>query len=324
MYKIIRNFLNGLALGITETVPGVSGGTIAVIMGFYGEFIEAVNHFKKQKKQSLKFLVPLLLGIIAGLLSFGSLVQYLLTDHSFPTMLFFMGLIVGIIPPIYSKLKKRQPKFILKKLWLVLVPVLALVLLSNLKEASFENPAEVIGKMGAPFMLFVFFAGIFAAAALVVPGVSGSVVLIIMEVYPLVIYCLSKIGSLMADITNVALLLDICKLFVPLGLGLVIGALSMLRLIEKLLKNHYESVYSVVLGLLSGSAYVLINDPIVFGSYIDSADAAKWSILVFFRGDVQISPLIVAAGMLTFALGAVLSFFSGKNAFKTQKEKQIT
>ncbi|MCL2813630.1 MAG: DUF368 domain-containing protein [Oscillospiraceae bacterium] len=321
MRKFIRNFLNGMAFGITETVPGVSGGTIAVIMGFYDELVKAVNHFKKNKKESLKFLIPLFFGIIAGFVAFGSLVTYLLTVYSFPTMLFFMGLIAGIIPLIYLKLIKLRRGFTPKRFLLIALPALALAAVSGLKETSVINPAEVISAMGISSMFFVFFAGILAAAALVIPGVSGSAVLLMMGVYPLATYCLSKIGPLLADITNITLLLDICKVCVPLGTGVVIGALAMLRLIEKLLKNHYETVYSVILGLLAGSVYALINDPIVFKSYIESSEGVKWNILVFFGGKVQIPPLTLTIGLFTFALGAAISFLSGKNAFNIKKEK---
>ena len=320
MHKFIRNFINGLALGITETIPGVSGGTIAVMMGFYDEFVKAVNHFGKNKRESVKFLIPLLFGIITGLLTFSSLAYYLLTHHSFPTILFFVGLIVGIMPPIYIKLRKlRRSKFDPKGFLLIVFPASILIVLSNLKEATVINPAEVIGNMETSFMFFVFFAGILAAAALVVPGVSGSVVLLMLGVYPLATYSLSQIGHLMTDITNVVLLSDICKVLIPLGLGIIIGGLAMLKLIGKLLKNHYESVYSVILGLLLGSVYVLINEPIVFDSYIKPSELTNWNISVFFRGGVEISPLIVAIGIFTFALGALISFVSGKNAFGNKK-----
>src|SRR5215510_6520550 len=100
MLKLVRNFLNGLAFGITETIPGVSAGTIAIILGFYFELIETVNHFTENIPKRLKFILPLVLGIIAGILLFSSIINYLLGNYSFPTMLFFIGLISGIIPHI--------------------------------------------------------------------------------------------------------------------------------------------------------------------------------------------------------------------------------
>jgi len=306
VYRFIRNYINGVAFGVTETVPGVSGGTIAVMLGFYDEIVGSVNNFGKNKRESLGFLVPLALGAVTGVLLFGSFVYYLLANHSFPTMLFFVGLVAGLMPPIYLKLKAIRPKFSPKRLLLVALPALALALFSSLKETAAAEPEKLVADMGAPYMLFLFFAGILAAAALVIPGVSGSAVLVMTGVYPLATYSLSRIGVFLADMTNMALLLDICKVCFPLGLGILIGGLAMLRLIGKLLKTHYETVYSVILGLLAGSVYALLGDPIVFRSYAES----------------RVPTPALAIGIATFALGAAIAFFSGKTAFGNKLANQ--
>jgi putative membrane protein len=131
MVKEIRDFLNGLAFGITEIVPGVSGGTVAIILGFYGELIETVNHFTEDYRKYLRFLFPFLLGMTVGILVFSSIINYLLTNHSFPTMLFFIGLIVGIVPIIYSKVKEPGRWFTPKEIALIISPILLLFVLSN-------------------------------------------------------------------------------------------------------------------------------------------------------------------------------------------------
>ena len=108
MLKAIRNFFNGLAFGITETIPGVSGGTIALILGFYFELIETINHFTENFKKRLQFLIPLIIGVVSGILLFSSLINFLLMYFSFPTMLFFIGLISGIIPHIYARARVKN------------------------------------------------------------------------------------------------------------------------------------------------------------------------------------------------------------------------
>jgi len=293
MAKEIRNFLNGLAFGITEIVPGVSGGTIAVILGFYDELIETVNHFTEDYRKYLRFLFPFLFGAVAGIITFSSIIHYLLTNHSFPTMLFFIGLIVGIIPPIYSKVKEPKRGFKYGEIALVMLPFIVLLIISELKSVSITNPAEVINEINATFMLFIFFAGIIAAMALVIPGISGSFVLLLLGIYPLATYSISSIRHLLADITNIQLMLDICKVLLPLVIGVIIGGLSMARLIEKLLKNYYKITYSIILGLLLGSVYVLFNEPIVFQS--------------------GISAIIIVIGAFTFLVGCTISFNLGKN-----------
>jgi putative membrane protein len=289
MFALIRNFLNGLAFGITETIPGVSGGTIAIVLGFYFELVEAINHFTENIRKYLKFAIPLILGLLTGLLLFSSLIHYLLTYHSFPTMLFFIGLIMGIIPIIFSKVKEPGINLKWNEIILIIIPFLVLLVISGLKETSVVDPEEVINNIDFPFMLFVFFAGIIAAMALVIPGISGSFVLLLLGIYPVIIYSVSSIRLLFADISNTTLLLNICKVLVPLVIGIIIGGLLMVRLIEKLLKNYHKLVYSIILGLLLGSICVLFREPMVYKS--------------------GVSVIIIIIGIATLSLGCVFSFF---------------
>jgi len=293
MTKRIRDFFNGVAFGITETVPGVSGGTIAIILGFYDELIKTVNHFTKDLRNSLLFFVPLILGAITGILTFSSIINYLLENHSFPTMLFFIGLIVGIIPIIFYKVRDPNRLFDPQKILTVAVPMLFLIILSNLKGVTVTDHAEVVRNISLPFMAFIFFAGILGAAALIIPGVSGSFVLLLLGIYPLVIYSISSIRFLLTDMTNVALMLDIGKVLGPLAVGIIIGGLSMARLIERLLQNHYTATYSIILGLLLGSVWCLLNEPMVYHS--------------------GTSTMIIIAGVITFLCGFAISFKLGKN-----------
>jgi putative membrane protein len=292
MIKKIRDFINGLAFGITQIVPGVSGGTIAIILGFYYELIEAVNHFTEDYRKYLRFILPFLLGTVIGIVTFSSIINYLLTNYSFPTMLFFIGLIVGIIPPIYFKVKDPARRFTFGEIALVALPALALLIISELKAVSVTNPVEIINNIDIPYMFFIFFAGVIAAMALIMPGVSGSFVLLLLGIYPLITYSLSTIGNLLTDITNITLMLDICKVLVPLGIGVIIGGLSMARLIEKLLKDYYKITYLVILGLLIGSVYALFNEPIVFQS--------------------GVSAITIIISSVTFLLGFIISFYLGK------------
>ena len=292
MLKIIRNFANGLVFGVIQTVPSISGGTIAIILGFYFDLIRAINHFREDYKKHLQFLVPLALGTAFGILLFSSVVNFLLEHHSFPIMLFFMGLIAGIIPHIFSKVREDGRKLGIREILLIILPLPVLLLMTTLRGESVTDPAEVIATINVPFMLFIFFAGILAAAALVIPGVSGSFLLLLLDIYPLVIFSVSSLRFLLTDITNTELMLDILKVLGPLALGIIVGGLSMIRLIEKLLEKHQKPVYSVILGLMLASLVVLFFEPMVYRS--------------------GISPLIIVIGIVTFSLGCVASFNLGK------------
>jgi len=292
MIRIIRNFFNGLAFGVIQTVPSISGGTIAIILGFYFDLIRAINHFREDYKRHLRFLIPLFLGTAVGIVLFSSLVNFFLENHSFPTMLFFMGLIAGIVPHIFSKIREDGQKLGLREIMLIILPLPVLLLMASFRGESVTDPAEIVGTITIPFMLFIFFAGILAAAALVVPGVSGSFLLLLLGLYHVVIYSVQSIRVFLGDVTNTALMLDILRVLGPLALGIIVGGLSMIRLIEKLLEKHRKPVYSVILGLMVASFVVLIMEPMVYRS--------------------GVSVLIVLIGIATFSLGCVASFNLGK------------
>ena len=291
MLKTIRNLLNGLAFGITETVPGVSGGTIAIILGFYDELIGAINNFRKEPKRYLKFLLPILAGVIVGFVAFSGVMTYLLTNYTLPTMTFFIGLIVGIIPIIFAKVKEPEGGLRSGRLAMIGLPALLVIVLAGLKGVEIREPVDVIAGIDFPYMLFLLLAGAIAAMALVVPGISGSFVLLLIGIYPLATYSISSIRYLISD-PSTALLLDICKVLVPLGIGVVIGGLLMCRLIEGLLTRHYKIAYSIILGLLLGSIYALLRAQILEQS------------------GIQAQTVIIA--VITCVAGCVLSYNLGK------------
>jgi len=291
MLKTIKNFLNGLAFGITETVPGVSGGTIAIILGFYDELIGAINNFRKDPKKYLKILLPMLLGVIIGVVAFSSIMYWLLSNHPLPTMTFFIGLIIGIIPILFTKVREPGKKLQPGGIALIGMPILLLVVIAGLSATTTVDPAQIIASIDIQYMLFILLAGIIAAAALVIPGISGSFVLLLIGIYPLATYSVSSVRGLLTDPGSVHLL-DIIKVLGPLAIGVIIGGLLMCRVIEVLLKKHYTTAYSIITGLLIGSIYFLLRRQILELS------------------GIQASTIVIA--VITCAAGCVLSYNLGK------------
>ena len=106
----IKLILKGIIFGVANVIPGVSGGTIAVVLHIFDRMIEAINHFTKDIKKHIMFLAPLGIGAVAGILVFSMLIDYTLTNYSLPTCGFFAGLVAGSIPLIYGMAKSKQPK----------------------------------------------------------------------------------------------------------------------------------------------------------------------------------------------------------------------
>jgi len=293
MFQMIRNFINGLAFGVSLIIPGVSGGTLAIILGFYDQIIEVVNHFTKDVRRYIKFLLPFVMGIAVGIVAFASLIQFLLEYYSFPAMMFFIGLIAGIIPNMYRQAKKNTGggSHKLIDLTLVVVPIGLLVLTAQLNDGMATiNPAEAV--MDLSLMLFIFIIGVIAAASLLIPGLSGSFVLLIAGIYSLATYSVSSIRLLLTDITNMELILSIVSVLGPLGLGVIIGILLMARLIERLLKRRTRAVFFVITGLMIGSVYALAVDPILLQS--------------------GVSVPVAIAGLVSCVVGVVISYKMGK------------
>jgi len=299
MIKVVKSFVQGTVFGITGIVPAVSGGTIAIILGFYNEVIEAINHFKEDRPRYLRFLLPLVFGIIAGLVLFSSVIHYLLTNYSFPTMMFFIGLIAGTIPSIYTKIKTPDRFFGLKEIIIILAPIIVLLIISGIRPVSAVNPVEVISNIDILYILFLFFAGIITGAALVIPGVSGSYIQLLFGIYPLVTYTLSSFRFIF---TGRSLLVDCAKVLAPLTAGMIIGGFLMVKLIGRLLTNHFKTTYLVIFGLLLGSIYTLFKEPIVFQS--------------------GMSAQIVIIGIIILLPGFFISFYSGKKNMEEGKNNE--
>jgi len=292
MLKDLKNFLNGSVYGIILIIPGISATLFAIILKFYEELIAVVNHFREDFRKNARYLGVFLLGIATGTVLFSSLIVFLLENHPFPTMLFFTGLLAGMIPLVAAKARgpiAGKAPLAPRKIALTAFSLLALFATSRLMAANAVDPAEALAAVNAPLLLFIFAAGIINGATLVIPGLSGAFILLIMGLYPLVIFAISSVGDFFLDMGNVALLRDIGIVLLPFGAGGLAGLLGMARLMEKLMRDFPEEVYAVILGLLLGSLVVIAKD--LFGSQ----DGAP-----------------LAIGALTFCAGCAAAYTLGK------------
>ena len=105
----IMLFLKGIIIGVANVIPGVSGGTIAVVLHIFDRMIDAINHFTKDIKKHIMFLLPLLAGAGVGVLAFSVLIDFCLENYSLPTCSFFAGLVAGSLPLIYGMAKSKRP-----------------------------------------------------------------------------------------------------------------------------------------------------------------------------------------------------------------------
>lgn len=226
----IVTLLKGMWIGGTMTVPGISGGSMAMILGIYDRLISAVNNAVKLKKESLVFLIQFLIGAAVGLVLFSKAVPYLLTQFPFPMHLFFIGCVAGGIPMIFRAAKVT--KFSWKIVLYLLLGILLVTLISMIPKGLFVSKSGFLG------MLLQLAGGIIIAAALVLPGISVSHMLYMLGLYEAVT---EAVGNL--DILSV----------LPLGIGVVLGILLTAKVMEKAMIKAPQFTYLVVLGFLFGS-----------------------------------------------------------------------
>lgn len=226
-------FAKGMWIGGTMTVPGVSGGSMAMILGIYDKLIQAVSRFFRTPAESMGILFRFLAGAALGMVLFSRLITWLLTTRAnVPLRFFFLGAGAGGIPMIYRKAGIRRLGW--ETVAYPAIGILAVVLLSFLPAGVFLQ-AEMTGGRN---LILPLLGGVIIAAGLVLPGISVSQML----------YMLGMYESIMKSISS----LDILPL-IPLGIGVAGGTFLVASLLEGLLKRYPQPAYLIILGFMLGS-----------------------------------------------------------------------
>ena len=234
-----KNIYRGILMGISDLIPGVSGGTIAFILGIYDRLLEAISgFFSREWKKHLGFLVPLAMGIGITLLLFSRVIEFLLSNHYEATQFFFMGLILGVIPYIMKQAEVKQN--FTKRHFAILI-LIGIALASTAFIGKNESLAP-IEELSVPIFFVLFFSGWLASMAMLLPGISGSFILLLLGVYYTAIDALSTL--------NIPVILAI-------GAGVMVGFIISSKAIRYLLENFTYVTYAAIIGLILGSIFVV-------------------------------------------------------------------
>ncbi|MFC4559923.1 DUF368 domain-containing protein [Virgibacillus kekensis] len=232
-----KNVYRGMVMGASDIIPGVSGGTIAVILGIYDRMITAINGIAgREWRKHLSFLVPLLIGIMTAVFLLSRVMEWLFASFPGPTKFFFLGLIFGVLPYLVTTagLKSfRGNHFVL-----LLFGCLIVALLSFL---SVNDGTVMEGVSGTTYAL-LFIAGFIASSGMILPGISGSFMLLILGVYPTII---TAISNFRIDVLLIT------------GAGVIIGILIMSKIIHYFLKAYYTATFALIIGMVLGSGFVI-------------------------------------------------------------------
>ena len=241
MKEKISLIIKGFILGVANVIPGVSGGTLAITMGIYEELIEVISHFFKNIKKNLKFIIPLGIGAVLSVLIMSKLITLSLDKFPFATTLFFIGLIVGGVPLIAKTVKNEKLNIVNI---LVFLLTFGLVMVMTFCQTGTNNID--ITNINPIMMLILFLVGLIAAATMVIPGVSGSFVLMLLGFYKPVMGTISKL-------TDFSLLGHNLMVLIPFGIGVLVGIVLVAKLIEFLLAKFRIATYYGILGFVISS-----------------------------------------------------------------------
>lgn len=300
MREKLFDFLKGIFIGIANVIPGFSGGTMAVILKVYTKIINAFSNFFSHPFKVIKDVWALALGLLIGIVLAIISITKLLEAFPVPTVLFFVGLIIGSIPQIYSstisygKLKNKD----------VIGFVLAIAILVVLPFLNSGIEKDVTVTFG--FIMLMFVLGLICSVTMIIPGVSGSLVLMAFGYY---VYLMTSIGTLITKVISFDFteILDLLLVIGSFGIGAVLGIVFISKLIEKLLQKFPQTVYATILGLLVASPFAIIY-----------AVVSEYSEQISLK-----NPITVVVGIITLAIGTFLAGYIPKVTSKSKKEKDI-
>ncbi len=239
--KIIL-FIKGIVLGVAFIIPGVSGGTLAVLMGIYENLIEAVSNFYKGFKNFKKYflyLLPIALGILFSVAICAKIIRIGLDKAPIITMLVFLGLIIGGIPKLFKEVKKPG----VKEIVCMLVGLLIVVVMTFVNKSASD---AVLTDMNIGGYIVLFLVGALASATMVVPGISGSFTLMLIGYYEPILTVINNITSFTNLKTNILII-------IPFLMGAAVGVIVIAKIIEYLLNHHHDLTYYTIIGFVLSS-----------------------------------------------------------------------
>ena len=250
--KTIQEILRGVLIGLANIIPGVSGGTMMVSMGIYDTIIGCINTLFKDFKRCVKILWPYLLGMVLGILGLAKLITYCLGSFPLQTNLTFIGLIFGGLPVLLHKTKDEK-----KGAAGIVAFVAAFALVIFLQILGEGNGQDAAISFSLVQVLILFVMGVIASATMVIPGVSGSMMLMLLGYYNPIVGSVSRMVDALLHF-NMGEILACCGVLVPFGIGVVIGIFAIAKLIEVLLKRYPGPTYCAILGLVAASPVAIL------------------------------------------------------------------
>ncbi len=247
-------FIKSIFIGIGAILPGISGGALAIIFGLYEKIISSISNFFKNPKQNFAFLSLVGSGVCIGVILFSNIQKILLSKYETATLFTLLGLLIGTLPSLFKTANNNGfSKKYLIPFFITLLTAFCFSFIGNNDVILAEKSID----MNFINFIYLFIIGIIMSASLVIPGISGTVLLMLIGAYGFIL-------TAIADIKNIFLLpfasdsmmdgvIKNIMVLIPIGIGVLVGAVIFSKLMDYLLKKHYSLTYYAVLGFIIGS-----------------------------------------------------------------------
>lgn len=237
----MERFLKGIVVGIGGVAPGLSGSVLLIIFGLYQKTLDALGTLLKNFRKNIRFLLPLVLGMFAGVLLFSRVIDFFLHNYEMPTRFCFLGLIVGTLPMVWKEVKKEgfSKKYVF---YIVLAAALGFLFFT-------VNP-NAFPQISDPSLLQSVLLGVAVAATAIIPGVDPAVLLSTLGFYEM------YVGAL-ADLQ--------IRILAPMVVGLALGAMVISFGMSLLFRRFYTATYSVIFGIFLSMIPNMLNDKCSLG-----------------------------------------------------------
>ena len=249
--QIIMTMIDGFCMALADSVPGVSGGTVAFLMGFYDNFIGSLNDLLtgnlEAKKKALIYLVKLGAGWVIGFLSSVLVLTAVFESHIYQISSLFIGFIIFAIPVVIYE----ERECLKQKLWTMFMVLLGAGGVFALSYFTVGDSSKAVALEGAGLgtYLYVFIAGAIAICAMVLPGISGSTLLLIFGLYLPIISAIKE---------TLHLNLQYIPILFTFGVGIIVGIVSIVRLIRTALEKWRSATVFFIIGMMIGSLYSVV------------------------------------------------------------------
>lgn len=293
MQEAIRLFFVGIILGVANVIPGVSGGTLAVVFNVYDRLINVISLNIKKIISEWKFLLPLGLGMVAGIIGFSKVITFLFENYPMQTNLFFVGIIAGSIPLIYRKIKSsmneissEKEKPYLSTIICFVISLAIMIVMTVFKDIS--TSTIIYTELTMPLFFILMASGFLGAIAMIIPGISGSFLLLAIGTYATVIGSLSDFNI---------------PLMIPTAFGILIGLLFGAYLVRLLMEKTPSQTYGAIFGLVIGSIFTVFP----LGMIITCCNGLTGETFA-----TSLGALVV--GLICCTVGFFVSYLSSKNS----------